>query len=65
MNSNVIIMSSNSKMYLTFKEHETNNALLSGTIEELERENNKAYKRLKNRYVKDFYINIQSIVIWV
>ena len=52
-------------MYLTFKEHETNNTLLSGTIEELERENNKAYKRLKNRYVKDFYMNIQSIVIWV
>lgn len=65
MNSNVIIFSSNNKMYLTFKEHETNNTLLSGTIEELERENNKAYKRLKNRYVEDFYINIQSIVIWV
>lgn len=65
MNSNVIILNSNNKMYLTFKEHETNNSLLSGIIEELERENNKAYKRLKNRYVKDFYINIQSIVIWV
>lgn len=64
MKSNVIINNTNSRMYVFFKDFETGDTLITGTIEELERENNKVYKRLKERFIKDFYIDQQSITIW-
>lgn len=65
MKSNVLINNTSIKMYVFFKDFESGDRVISGTIEELERENNKAYKRLKERFIKDFYIDNQSITIWV
>ena len=51
--------------FITFKEFETNNRLMIGIIKELEAENNKAYKRIKARQIKDFSINNGTLTIWI
>ena len=64
MKSNVLINNTNSKMYIVFKDFVSGDTLIRGTIEELNRENNNAYKRAKERTLLDFYIDLQSITIW-
>lgn len=48
-----------------FKDFFTHDRLMSGVIKELESVNNKAYRRIKERQVKDFQINFGTITIWI
>ncbi len=61
----VLINSCNFRMMVTFKDHETGERVLQGQINEFINGKNKSYNRLIKRQIKDFYINFESIVIWL
>lgn len=60
-----LLYHSNDDFMVTIKDFESDNRLIIGQIKELEAENNKAYKRIKERDIKDFHISHGSVIIWV
>ena len=50
---------------LNIKEHGSEHRLITGQIKELNSENNKAYRKLLEHQIKDFYINHGSVIIWI
>lgn len=65
MKTNVLINNTASNMYVKFIDHTDGDRLLMGVIEELAKEHNKLYFSLLDRHIKDFYIDRDSLTLWV
>ena len=60
-----ILNNCNQKFLVRFKDFNSGNQVYFGQLEELERIQDKAYRRLKERQIKDFYIENGILILWV
>lgn len=65
MKSNVLVNNTSSKMWVKFIDHNDGDRLLMGVIQELTKEKNKLYSSLLDKHIKDFYIDRDSLTIWI